>query len=196
MTDTGLHIAFHESRPDGPAAELAARVSSVVPELETNRLRLRAPEIDDFQLYAEIMSSDRGRFIMARPVSRADIWIDFCGTVATWLLRGHGIWSATLKKNSEPVGFVLIGAEPGDEAHELGFAVSQRVEGQGIAFEAAVAARDWAWSVLQVPRLVSYVDPENTRSAALARRLGASRSDDRDKETQVFDYPRPEGVAA
>ena len=196
MTDAGRNIAFHETPPEGPAVGLAARLSSVVPELETDRLRLRAPVIGDFQLYAEIMSSDRGRFILAQPVSRADIWIDFCGTVATWLLRGHGIWAATLKRTSDTVGFVLIGAEPGDEAHELGFAVSETAEGQSIAFEAATAARDWAWMVLRVPRLVSYIDPENTRSAALARRLGASRGADHDQETQVFDYPRPEGAAA
>jgi len=133
---------------------------------------------------------------MTQPVTRSDIWRDFCGLVATWLLRGHGAWTVTEQSDGETLGFVLVGAEPGDEAHELGFMLVEPAEGRGIAFEAAVAARDWAWSMLQVPRLVSYVDPANTRSAALARRLGAIRGDDRDHNTQVFYYPRPEGAAA
>ena len=196
MTDAAPNTAFYETPIAGPAVDLAARVSAVVPVLRTTRLCLRAPLLADFSTYADILGGPRGRYIMEQPVSRADIWRDFCGLVATWVLRGHGAWTVTENSEYDPLGFVLIGTEPGDEAHELGFMVAKTAEGQGIAFEAAAAARDWAWSVLQVPRLVSYVDPENTRSAALARRLGASRGDDRDKETQDFDYPRPEGVAA
>ena len=104
--------------------------------------------------------------------------------------------TVTERSRKEPLGFVLVGAEPGDEAHELGFMLVESAEGRGIAFEAAVAARDWAWSILQVPRLVSYIDPANTRSAALAQRLGATRGADCGKDTQVFHYPRPQGAFA
>src|SRR5690606_13136982 len=45
--------------------------------------------------------------------------------------------------------------------------------GQGYAFEAASALRDWAFSVRGLPSLVSYCDPENARSIGLARKLGA-----------------------
>ena len=196
MTDTVPNEAFHETPATGAAADLAARVSAVVPELLTARLSLRAPRLADFSAYAEILDGPRGRYIMDQPVTRGAIWRDYCGLVATWLLRGHGAWTVTEKNNAKTLGFVLVGAEPGDEAHELGFMLLEPAEGRGIAFEAAVAARDWAWSVLQVPRLVSYVDAANARSAALARRLGATRGDDRDQNTQVFHYPRPEGAAA
>jgi RimJ/RimL family protein N-acetyltransferase len=40
-----------------------------------------------------------------------------------------------------------------------------------------VALRDWAFTVLRVETLVSYVDPENHRSMAVAERLGAVRDD-------------------
>lgn len=46
-------------------------------------------------------------------------------------------------------------------------------EGQGYAAEAAVALRDWAHAALGLDRLVSYIDPRNTRPITLAERLGA-----------------------
>ncbi|MFN3673094.1 MAG: GNAT family N-acetyltransferase, partial [Bosea sp. (in: a-proteobacteria)] len=46
-------------------------------------------------------------------------------------------------------------------------------EGCGYAREAAEAMLSWARDIRELPSLVSYVDPENTRSAVLALRLGA-----------------------
>ena len=50
-------------------------------------------------------------------------------------------------------------------------------EGQGYATEAATAMRDWAFETLGIKTLVSYVDPDNAASAAVAMRLGANRDD-------------------
>jgi len=46
-------------------------------------------------------------------------------------------------------------------------------ERRGLAFEVAVVAKNWAVSTKAVRSLVSYIDPENARSIALAERLGA-----------------------
>lgn len=184
--------AFHETPPIGPAAVLAQDIAALIPVLHTTHLSLRAPTIDDFPVYFDIMNGERGRFIMAQPVSRGDVWLDFCAMTATWILRGHGLWSVETKETERVEGFVLIGAEPGDLCHEIGFMLSDEAEGKGIAFEAACAARDWAWSTLNVPQLVSYVAPANTRSAKLATRLGAVRGTDYDSDTHVYHYPAPE----
>lgn len=183
--------AFHEIPPVGSAAALAGQVAGAVPVLHTEHLTLRGPEIADFDTYADVLGSPRGRFILDGTPGRAEIWADFCSMVAIWMLRGHGLWTV-VGDDGTVLGFVLIGAEPGDECHELGFIFSKDAEGKGLAFEAASAARDWAWSVLEVPRLVSYVAPGNARSAALALRLGATRGPDYDASTHVYDYPRPE----
>ena len=47
-------------------------------------------------------------------------------------------------------------------------------EGKGIAFEAAQAARTCAIRNLGLNGVISYVRPDNTRSANLAKRLGAT----------------------
>ena len=47
-------------------------------------------------------------------------------------------------------------------------------EGKGYAFEAAIAMRDWAFQERKLKTLVSYIDPDNSRSIRLAERLGAT----------------------
>lgn len=162
----------HERPPVGPAAALAQRISARIPLLETARLRLRAPRITDFQFYARIACSQRARF-MGGPMTREEAWDDFARTCSTWLWRGHGAWVMEGKADGAPLGVVVLGFEPGDQDPELGIALIQAAEGRGLALEAARAARDYAFRSLDLPRLVSYVSPDNTRSIALMERLGA-----------------------
>lgn len=56
-------------------------------------------------------------------------------------------------------------------------AVAARGRGQGLAAEAAGAARAHAFGALGWTTAVSYVDPGNARSIALAERMGAIRDD-------------------
>jgi RimJ/RimL family protein N-acetyltransferase len=54
----------------------------------------------------------------------------------------------------------------------MGWALYDGYEGQGYATEAAKAARDWAQG--RLASLVSYTHASNTRSVAVAERLGAA----------------------
>jgi len=164
----------HECPPVGPAEALAQRIIARIPVLETARLRLRAPRITDFQIYARIACSPRARFL-GGPMTREEAWDDFARTCSTWLWRGHGAWIMAGKADGAPLGVVVLGFEPGDQDPELGIALIQAAEGRGLALEAAQAARDYAFGSLELPRLVSYVSPDNTRSIALMERLGAQR---------------------
>lgn len=159
-----------ETPPTGKAALFALSLQEHLPTLATDRLILRAPRVTDFEAYAEIACSDRGQHI-GGPMSREDAWFDFAQVTATWILHGHGVW--TIGHASQVAGFVLLGFEPGDREPELGFLLRAEAEGKGIAFEAALAARRYAFEELGWDTLVSYIAPENARSIALARRLGA-----------------------
>lgn len=163
----------HETPIPGPAAHFAERLAAMIPVLDTDRLRLRAPRLTDFPIWADIVCSDRGAYMMG-PMSRDEAWDDFARFCVTWLLRGHGGWVIDERATNSSVGMVLIGFEPGDREPELGFALSRGHEGKGFATEAARAARDHARITLRLPSLVSYVAPGNTRSLAVLRRLGAS----------------------
>lgn len=176
-----------EHAPTGRAATLAARISAEVPSLETAHLRLRPLRAEDFAIYAEIACSPRGRFLGAE-MSRAEAWYDFANLAAGWLLHGHGAWTLEPRAGGAPLGFVLIGLEPGDEAPELGFLLTEAAEGRGLAAEAAIAARRFAQEELQLDMLVSYVDPANTRAIRLSERLGAQKVGQRDGSF-VFSHP-------
>lgn len=166
--------APHEQPATGPAAAFAKALQSELPELTTARLRLRAPRIEDFEVYAEIATGPEGRFITEDP-SRESAWYDFAQVTAAWLLRGHGVWTVEPKDGGEVLGFVLLGFEPGDHEPELGYLFRENARGQGYATEAADIARVHAFLSLGLPTLVSTVDHENVASCRLAERLGATR---------------------
>ena len=167
-------IDFHETAPSGPTAQIAMAMQALIPVIETERLRLRAPRIEDFDAFANAVSGPRGQYYGDYD-DREGAWADFIQLTGTWLLRGHGAWTVTDKTTHAVLGLVQIGAEPGDQEPELGFIVSQEAEGKSVAFEAAKAVRDHGFGAFKLPSLVSYVDAQNARSAALARRLGAQR---------------------
>jgi hypothetical protein len=99
-----------EMPPVGRAAETAMAVAATVPVLESARLRLRAPDVRDFAAYAEIFTSDRARH-MGGPYSREGAWHDFCQAVASWMLRGMGVWS--IERKADGVQHRPAGCDPG-----------------------------------------------------------------------------------
>nr|WP_260583812.1 GNAT family N-acetyltransferase [Sphingopyxis sp. PET50] len=58
----------------------------------------------------------------------------------------------------------------------MAYCVSAKYAGKGYAFEAAVAACDFAVEFLKWDELMHCIDPDNLRSQALAKRLGAANS--------------------
>ena len=55
---------------------------------------------------------------------------------------------------------------------EIGWHTRPGRKGEGIAPEAASAARDWAFATLYVDHLISLVRPENESSARVAEKIG------------------------
>lgn len=166
--------ARHELPTPGPAAEIAAMFAALVPTIVTDRFVLRAAKLSDYPVFVEIACTERGRHI-GGPMSREDAWYDFATICSGWMLHGHGGWTIEDTATFEVLGFVALGLEPGDNEVELGYLLTEAAEGKGVATEAAQAVRDWAERELHLTGLVSYIDPDNTRSIAVATRLGATR---------------------
>ncbi|NJM83817.1 MAG: GNAT family N-acetyltransferase [Tabrizicola sp.] len=165
--------APHEIPIPGPAADFAEKLTGMLPEIETARLRLRAVRLVDFDAWAEILTGPAAPHI-GGPFSRDEAFVEFAAATGMWLLRGFGPWAVELRESGDLLGFVLIGFEPGDHEAELGYLFRPKAEGQGFATEAAAAARDHVFAALKLDRLASYVAPENTPSIRVAERLGAS----------------------
>ena len=161
-----------------------------IPTLETPRLILRAPRMEDFPAYAALMASPRAIY-MGGPFDQRGAWGMFCHDVALWSLYGHGALMIDVKQTGICVGQVGINHGPLFPEKELGWLLYDGFEGHGYATEAAEALRDWAFETLKLPTLVSYFDPENHRSMAVSARLGGIRDDNapvQDEGDVVYRY--------
>jgi RimJ/RimL family protein N-acetyltransferase len=144
-----------------------------IPTIETERLCLRAPMPADFEGYAAFRQSERTR-VLGGPNPRDEAFHMFCALVGHWHVRGYGRWMVADRETDAPLGIVGIYYPDDWPEPEIGWSVFDGAEGKGIAFEAAMAARSYAYEVLGWQRIVSLIVPQNTRSAALARRMGCS----------------------
>lgn len=143
-----------------------------VPEITTERLRLRPLHMDDWPAYRAMMASDRVRF-MGGPWKDDQIWGWFCHDIALWQLYGHGALMIDRLADGVTVGQVGLNAGPKFPETELGWFLYDGFEGQGYITEAAAAFRDWIFENLPLDSFVSYVDEGNKASARVAERLGA-----------------------
>lgn len=143
-----------------------------VPTLQTEQLLLRPQIAADWDQYRDLMQSDRARF-MGGPFSLREAWGLFCHDLAQWQLFGHGALMVECRDSGRCFGQVSINAGPLFPERELGWLLYPEAEGQGYAYEAALALRNWAFGTAGFSTLVSYVSPDNARSQRLAERLGA-----------------------
>lgn len=160
--------------PEGRAAAAAVLQTASVPELATERLRLRAPRVVDLPHWTPLFSEPR-TIQMGGPFEDPDAtaWEEFTYYTGCWMLYGHGLWTVERRADEQTVGFVHLAIEFEDFEPELGWHLTPQARGHGYATEAARAARDWGFTVL--PTFVSYIHPENDLSQRVAARLNASR---------------------
>lgn len=162
------------------------------PVLRTGRLRLRAPVLADFDNYARLLASARAVY-MGGPLNMEGAWHCFCNDVAQWHLFGHGGLMVDLAETNACIGLVGINHGPMFPEKELGWLLFEGFEGHGYATEAAARLRDWAFAERGIQTLVSYIDPDNSQSIAVAERLGGIRDDDAPRQhpaVLVFRYYR------
>jgi RimJ/RimL family protein N-acetyltransferase len=146
----------------------------MIPVLTTERLRLRAPRMADFEPFAAHCASPRASFEHG-PRDRAAAWKEFAAAVGQWDLRGYGAWAIENASAGDYLGEVGLFHPAHYPEVELGWTVMPAAESKGIAQEAARAARNWAYDALGLATLVSYIAAGNRRSIRLAERLGARR---------------------
>jgi RimJ/RimL family protein N-acetyltransferase len=166
------------------------------PTLETERMILRAPKGKDWEQWHPFAQSQRAQYI-GGPYDLGSSWRACGHAVGMWLMRGYGSFIMTLKGDDTAIGMTGPWHPANWPEPELGWTMwRDDLEGTGLMFEAAAAARDYAFDVLGWQTAVSYIDAPNARSIALAKRLGAVHDPDAavfesDKEVLVYRHPNP-----
>lgn len=153
------------------------------PVLETARLRLRQPRLSDIEPSFRFWSSERSR-LMGGPWTLETLAAETQGLLDQWQRHGFSLFTVTRHGSDDGIGgigpfFPDTYTEP-----ELGWSLWDAAdEGQGLAYEAAAAARDWFFATSGYRTAISFTDPKNHRSHRLCERLGGKV----DREAPVQD---------
>jgi RimJ/RimL family protein N-acetyltransferase len=169
-----------------------------IPEVKSGDLILRTICEDDLDQLAAFYAGTRSQFV-GGPLSRADCWRLIAGNLGHWALRGFGMWVIADRGTGNPLGVCGFIFREGWDEPELGWQVWDGYEGRGIAYRAAHAARTHGAAHFGLDGVISYIDPANTRSQALAERLGARFERDGTllgTPCQVWRHPKSGEVAA
>ena len=159
--------------------------------LETERLGLRLPSLDDEEAAAELLTDPAVmRFLGGEVVPREHV----PDVIAKWLRRWDendvGPFVIERRRDGRFIGRagLLVWdtrgwthstlAEAGRYAQpELGWALARAHWGAGYATEAARSVRDWAREERNMRRLISLIAPDNGASQRVAERLRATPTD-------------------
>jgi RimJ/RimL family protein N-acetyltransferase len=150
-----------------------------VPTLRTERLRLRAPTLDDFATSLAMWSDPVvSRFIGGRPHTPEEVWARLLRYIGHWQAIGYGYWVVEALADGAHVGEVGFGdyrrdiVPPLDGVPEMGWVLAPRAHGHGYAVEAGRAALAWRDAAVAADATVCIIDPAHARSIRVADRLG------------------------
>lgn len=142
-----------------------------IPRIETDSLLMREYRQADFDDFAAFYADERSHFI-GGPLTRELAWRGLATHLGHWALRGYGFWAVEEKATGRFCGHVGLWFPEGWFEPEVGWVMMGHAEGRGIAREAALVARRYAYETLGWATAVSMIDPGNARSIRLAERLG------------------------
>ena len=146
--------------------------------IETERLVLKPLAATDYDAQCALWRQpDVYRYITGKPMDRETVWLRLLRDIGHWMALGQGNWSMRTRDTGAYVGSVgvlnyLREVEPVFDAPELGWGAAPAFQGQGMAREGLEAALVWADTVLDAPRTVCMISPDNTPSLKLAERVG------------------------
>ncbi len=149
---------------------------SPCPTLTTERLVLRPFRADDLEPFFAAMSTDGVRASLHVPMdfSPADAWRTLSVLAGLWELKGFGQWALEERDTGRFIGRAGLHWRPDADwpGVEVGWMLDPGVWGSGYATEAAARAVRYGFEEVGEEALFSLILPENTRSQAVARRLG------------------------
>lgn len=153
--------------------------SPSIPELETERLKLRAHRVEDF-IDCAAMWADPAviRHIRAQPFTAEETWTRLLRFLGHWALLGFGYWAVEQKGTGEFLGEVGFAdykrdMKPSlDGIPEIGWVLAAHAHGKGYATEAVQAAIVWGDRHFGNLRTACIIAPENLASIRVAEKCG------------------------
>jgi RimJ/RimL family protein N-acetyltransferase len=156
-------------------------------QIETERLLLRMPRLDDAEALLAFVGDDAAMRSLGSEPGGIEVAIEHLERwIRRWEANGMGPFLVMPREDDRVLGRVgpivwntriwetSTLADAGDDSGvELGWAIGREHWGNGYATEAARAVREWVYDAREVEQLISLIDPANTRSVRVAEKLGA-----------------------
>ncbi len=158
--------------------------------IETERLTLRRMQESDLQTYYEIDNHPGHCQYLSRPPHTLEQSREFITTARDLRLDEEGHYlhvSVDLKSTNTMIGNVCIKVE--SQVHrqgDVGWFLSAKLRGQGLATEAVVSWLDFCFSTIDLHRVTARCDAANERSRAMMERIGM-RQEAHYKQIAYFD---------
>lgn len=143
--------------------------------LETQRLILRDFTLDDVPQLAPILGDPRVmKFSPKGVLSVAETQEKIEEFIALHQNHGFSKWAVIFKATNQLIGYCGIALEhiDGVDEPEVGYRLAPAFWGQGLATEAAKPAIHYGVDQLQLPYLLGIVEPPNTASVKILKKLG------------------------
>ena len=143
------------------------------PVLHTERLILRPIALEDFPRWAEMMADPEAARFLGGAQPAATAWRGFMTMAGAWSLTGISMFSLEDRETGLWLGRIGPWRPHGWPGNEVGWGLHPEAQGKGYGVEAATAALDYAFDVLDWPDVIHCIDPDNTPSQRLAERVGS-----------------------
>jgi RimJ/RimL family protein N-acetyltransferase len=152
---------------------------------ETERLILRQWRDSDRSEYLATCNTEAVTAHLGGPASVEDMDAAFARIRKSQADNGFGFWAVEKKSDGAFLGYcgfkvVRDEGAPIEGEVEIGWRLREDAWGHGYAQEAARACLEWAWSNLELARIVSITVPANRPSWRVMERLGMTRRPDLD----------------
>jgi RimJ/RimL family protein N-acetyltransferase len=141
--------------------------------IETPRLLLRPPRLDDLDPLAEMMVDEEGARFIGGTSPRSVAWRALMTMIGSWHAHGFAMFSVIEKETGRWVGRLGPWMPEGWPGPEIGWAVVRDRWGRGYAVEGATATTNWAFDTLGWTRVIHSIAPQNRASQRVAEKLGS-----------------------
>lgn len=146
--------------------------------VETKRLLVRPPTIDDVVLWYPLQSDpDVMTFVGNGVRTRCMVEESVCALIAHYKKHGFTLGSIFEKDTSEFVGrggLVYLALDDSQPDIEIGYMLHKHFWGKGYATELAEAFLQWGFAHLPVEKLVAVTHPDNAVSQRVLAKVGFS----------------------
>jgi RimJ/RimL family protein N-acetyltransferase len=141
--------------------------------IETERLVLRPPRLEDFERWADAMADEETARYVGGVQPKPMVWRSMMTVAGAWQLTGVSMFSVIERASGLWIGRIGPWQPHGWPGTEVGWTLHRDAWGKGYALEAATAAMNYAFDTLGWTDIIHCIEPRNVRSIRLAERLGS-----------------------